>query len=95
MKKCKLFILTSKYEGHSNVLVHSQILNNKILASKAHGANREVLSNNGEVFEKNDPYIIANQAIKIINNKKKKNEKKLLLNKFNDEIVADEYSKLF
>ena len=43
MKKCKLFILTSKYEGHSNVLVHSQILNNKILASKAHGANKEVL----------------------------------------------------
>ena len=95
MKKCKLFILTSKYEGHSNVLVHSQILNNKILASKAHGANKEVLSNNGEVFEKNDPYIIANQAIKIINNKKKKNEKQLLLNKFNDERVADEYSKLF
>ena len=84
MKKCKLFILTSKYEGHSNVLVHSQILNNKILASKAHGANKEVLSNNGEVFEKNDPYIIANQAIKIINNKKKKNEKQLLLNKNND-----------
>ena len=33
-------------------IFHSQILNNKILASKAHGANKEVLSNNGEDIEK-------------------------------------------
>ena len=93
MKKCKLFILTSKYEGHSNVLVHSQILIIKYLHLKLMELTK-VLSNNGEVFEKNDPYIITNQAIKIINNKKKKNEKQLLLNKFNDE-VTDEYYRVF
>ena len=72
MKKCKLFILTSKYEGHSNVLVHSQILNNKILASKAHGANKEVLSNNGEVFEKMIPISSLIKQLKLLIIKKRK-----------------------
>ena len=59
MKKCKLFILSSKYEGHSNVLVHSQILNNKILASHAYGANKEVLQNYGDIFSSKNPNDIA------------------------------------
>ena len=74
MKKCKLFILSSKYEGHSNVLVHSQILNNKILASHANGANKEVLQNNGNIFLNENPKIVAKQAIKIL----QKNVKKLI-----------------
>ena len=95
MKKCKLFILSSKYEGHSNVLVHSQILNNKILASKAFGANKEVLANNGEIFANNKPHLIANQAIKIMNKMKKNNNKDTLKNRFSDEKVVSKFNELF
>ena len=95
MKKCKLFILSSKYEGHSNVLVHSQILNNKILASHANGANKEVLQNNGNIFLNENPKIIAEQAIKILGKRKKSNSKKYLLKRFNDKNVVTEFNKLF
>ncbi len=95
MKKCKLFILTSKYEGHSNVLVHSQILNNKILASHANGANKEVLQNNGNIFLNENPKIVAEQAIKILGKRKKSNSKKYLLKRFNDKNVVTEFNKLF
>lgn len=95
MNKCKLFILSSKYEGHSNVLVHSQILNNKILASKAHGANREVLKNNGELFSTDNPNLIADQAIEIINKKKKKYRKQILIERFSDEKVVSKFNQLF
>ncbi len=95
MKKCKLFILSSKYEGHSNVLVHSQILNNKILASKAYGANKEILRDNGDIFVNNKPKSIAEQAIKIMRQKKKNNLKDILIRRFNDEKVVSQFSSLF
>ncbi len=95
MKKCKLFILSSKYEGHSNVLVHSQILNNKILASKAYGANKEVLKNNGDVFINNNPSLIANQAIKLMRNKKRNINKEMLVRRFSHEKVASRFNELF
>ena len=95
MKKCKLFILSSKYEGHSNVLVHSQILNNKILASSALGANKEVLQNYGNIFINENPISVANQAIKLLQKRKKDNSEKYLLKRFNDHNVATKFSKLF
>ena len=95
MKKCKLFILSSKYEGHSNVLVHSQILNNKILASHAYGANKEVLQNYGDIFSSKNPNDIAIQARNILKKKKKINSEKYLYNRFNDQNVALKFSKLF
>ncbi|MDC3062397.1 glycosyltransferase [Candidatus Pelagibacter sp.] len=95
MKKCKLFILSSKYEGHSNVLVHSQILNNKILASNAYGANKEILRNNGEIFVNNDPSDIAKQAIRIISLKKRPNDIKDLNNRFSEEKIVSRFSEIF
>jgi glycosyltransferase involved in cell wall biosynthesis len=95
MKKCKLFILSSKYEGHSNVLVHSQILNNKILASNALGANKEVLQNYGNIFINENPISVANQAIKLLQKRKKNNSEKYLLKRFNDQNIAEKFSKLF
>ncbi len=95
MKKCKLFMLSSKYEGHSNVLVHSQILNNKILASNAYGANKEILRNNGEIFVNNDPSDIAKQAIRIISLKKRPNDIKDLNNRFSEEKIVSRFSEIF
>ena len=57
MKYCELFILTSRFEGHSNVLVHSQIMNNKIIASHCYGANKEVIGKNGIIYKSKSPKI--------------------------------------
>ncbi|MAH97817.1 MAG: hypothetical protein CMA12_00500 [Euryarchaeota archaeon] len=95
MKRCKLFILTSKYEGHSNVLVHSQILKNKILASSAAGANTEILGKNGEIFTDTIPEKIGDKVIKILLNKNIKISDKKLYKKFSDTNVVSNFSELF
>jgi glycosyltransferase involved in cell wall biosynthesis len=95
MKQCKLFILSSIYEGHSNVLVHSQYLNNKILSSSAAGANKEVLSSNGISYNSKDPIKVANLAIKMLKSKKKNISKSKLLNKFSDKNITYKIAKLF
>ena len=95
MKKCKLFLLSSIYEGHSNVLVHSQILNRKILSSSAHGANDEVLNNHGTIYNSNIPANVANLACKIIKNKKSNVPYKYLINKFEDNKVVSKIERLF
>ena len=95
MKKCELFFLSSIYEGHSNVLVHSQILNRKILSSSAHGANDEVLNNHGNIYSSNIPAHVANLACKIISNKKPDISYKYLTNKFEDNIVVSKIESLF
>ena len=95
MQKCKLFFLSSIYEGHSNVLVHSQILNRKILSSSAHGANDEVLNNNGNIYNSSIPANVANLACKIIKNKKTDISYEYLKNKFEDNKVVSKIENLF
>ena len=95
MKRCKLFILSSIYEGHSNVLIHSQFLNNKILSSSAEGANKEVLSSNGVVFDSDDPVKLSNLAQQSLQSKKKNISKTKLLKKFSDKNIALKIEKLF
>ena len=95
MKNCKLFILSSIYEGHSNVLVHSQYFNNKILSSSAAGANKEVLSSNGISYNSKDPIKVANLAINMLKSKKKNISKSKLLNKFSDKNIIYKIVKLF
>lgn len=95
MKRCKLFILTSIYEGHSNVLIHSQYLNNKILSSSAFGANREVLSSNGTIYNSQDPKKVAKLAIKVLESKEKKISTTKLMDKYSDRIIISKFQKLF
>lgn len=95
LKNCKLFILSSIYEGHSNVLIHSQYLNNKILSSSAAGANKEVLDSNGISYNSKDPIKVANLAIKMLKSKKKNISKSNLLNKFSDQNIIFKIVKLF
>ncbi len=94
MKKCKLFILSSIYEGHSNVLIHSQYLNNRIFASSAGGANDEVLSSNGVVFNSNDPIKVSNLVQQSLQSKKKNISKIKLLKKFSDKNITHKIEKL-
>ena len=95
MKRCKLFILSSIYEGHSNVLIHSQYLNNRILSSSAGGANKEVLNSNGLVFNNLDPMKVSDLAKKSLESKKKNISKVKLLKKFSDRNITHKIEKLF
>ena len=95
MKKCKLFILTSIYEGHSNVLVHAQYLKNNIISSLANGANKEVLSSNGKFYRSSNAKKVANLVINTIKEKKKIISKDKLLKKFNDQKILSKFEKIF
>jgi glycosyltransferase involved in cell wall biosynthesis len=95
MKKCKLFISTSIYEGHSNVLVHAQYLKNNIISSLAGGANKEVLSSNGKFYRSSNAKTVANLVINTIKEKKKFISKDELLKKFNDQKILSEFEKIF
>lgn len=95
MKKCKLFILTSIYEGHSNVLVHAQYLKNNIISSLAGGANKEVLSPNGQFYRSSNAKKVANLVIKAIKEKKKIISKDKLLKKFDDQKILSNFEKIF
>ena len=92
MKNCELFTLTSKFEGHSNVLVHSQIMNNKIIASHCFGANKEVIGNNGLIYKTQYPEKLSMYMDKIIKSKKPNISQKKLFKKFNDQQVVDKFS---
>jgi len=85
-------MLTSRYEGHSNVLVHSQIMSNKILASSAFGSNKEVVQNNGNIFKSNNPKIISKSIRKVLISKKKKINQKKLFKKYNALDVVNRFS---
>lgn len=98
MKKSKLFLLTSLYEGHSNVLVQAQYLKNKIIASTAGGTNREVLISNGIIYKSSNPKKVANLIIKILLNNIK--DKKIVLKnklkqKFDGKVIISKYKKIF
>ena len=94
MKKCKLFILSSKYEGHSNVLVHSQILNNKILAHM-HMVQIKKSYKIMEIYFQVKIQMILQSRQEIFLKKEKINSEKYLYNRFNDQNVALKFSKLF
>ena len=95
LKRCRLFILSSNYEGHSNVLIHSQYLNNRIVSSSAGGANKEVLSSNGIVFDSKNPIKVSNLVQRVLKSKKKDISKIELFNKFNDKNITSKIEKLF
>ena len=95
MKKCKIFILSSIYEGHSNVLVHSQYFNNRIFSSSAGGANKEVLDSNGVIFKSHNPLKVSNLIKQNLEFKKKKISRKKLLKKFSYKNITYKIEKLF
>ena len=97
LKKAKLFVHSSKYEGFGLVLVEALILNKKVISSACPTGPREILKNGkiGDLYEIGDykklAYYIV-EALKNDNLDKEQIEEEI--QKFSKEVVIEEYEKL-
>jgi glycosyltransferase involved in cell wall biosynthesis len=94
MKDANVILLTSLYEGFSNVILESLTLNTPVVATKSPGGNNEVISNgkNGFFVEVQNSDDVVQKLILIKNDKKKiKNN----MSKFDIKIIGKKYEKLF
>jgi glycosyltransferase involved in cell wall biosynthesis len=65
LKKSKLLVLTSRWEGYPNVLVQGMTLNKKIIATACYGSSKAVLGNNGTIIATKKPVVFANGISKV------------------------------
>lgn len=65
LKKSKLLVLTSRWEGYPNVLVQGMTLNKKIIATDCYGSSKAVLGDNGTIISTKKPVVFANGISKV------------------------------
>ena len=72
IKKCNLFVLTSKYEGLPNVLLESLVLKKFIISSNCPSGPKEILLNGkaGYLFKVSNHIDLFEKILKFIRNKK-------------------------
>ncbi len=77
IKKSSLLILSSKYEGMSNVLVEAIVLNTPVISSNCKSGPSEILLNGrgGDLFEVSNFKELSNKIINFFKNKKILNQK--------------------
>ncbi len=84
MNNCKLFILSTKFEGLPVVLMESLLLNKKIIVSNCKAGPREILENGkyGKLFEIGNVEELS-EKILIALNEEDKNTEEYVIKKFN------------
>ena len=74
IKKSKMLILSSRWEGYPNVLIQGMALKKKIVATECHGSSKAVLGKNGKIVRTKNPFIFAKAISKVYkSNEKYKN----------------------
>ncbi|WP_029759268.1 MULTISPECIES: glycosyltransferase [Fusobacterium] len=97
LKKAKLFVHSSKYEGFGLVLVEALILNKKVISSACPTGPKEILENGkiGNLYEVGDYEKLAYYIVESLKNDNIDEELiKKEIQKFNKEVVIKEYEKL-
>ena len=100
LKKSKLFVHSSKYEGLPTVLIEALICNKMIISSNCPTGPKEILKNEscGKLFEVGNTEKLGNYLVEFLSNKEKreKYEKNVTIRKeeFNKNKVIKEYEKL-
>ena len=69
IKKSKMLVLSSRWEGYPNVLIQGMTLKKKIIATDCHGSSKAVLGNNGTIIKTKNPIIFAKEISKVYNSK--------------------------
>lgn len=93
MKSADVLLLTSLYEGFSNVILESLTLNVPVVATNSPGGNKEIVSDgmNGFLAKVKDSDDIVDKLLKV--NQQKKYE--IDVSKFDINIISKEYEKHF
>ncbi|QQB72909.1 glycosyltransferase [Fusobacterium canifelinum] len=97
LKKAKIFVHSSKYEGLPTVLIEALILNKKVISSACPTGPREILENGkiGDLYEIGDYEKLAYYIVEALKNDSL--DKKLIekeIQKFSKEVVIKDYEKL-
>lgn len=92
LKKSKGLILSSKYEGLSNVILEALVLKKRVIASDCPYGPREILKNSefGELFKVGDEVELA----RIISGSNKKIEKNIIMDEFFQENILKKTYKI-
>jgi len=99
IKKCDLFVLSSKYEGLPNVLLEAATLNKSIISTNCPTGPREILMNGkaGTLFKIGDYKDLAKKIIVLKKNKLKSQKMRKInyynLCRFDYKINLEEYYK--
>jgi glycosyltransferase involved in cell wall biosynthesis len=93
IKNSNILLLTSLYEGFSNVILESLFLKTPVVATNSPGGNNEILLNgkNGYLAEVGDPDDIVNKLIMVKNQKKFEFD----VSKYEINFIGKEYEKYF
>ena len=99
LKKAKLFVLSSKYEGFGNVLIEAGMNKIPIISSNCKHGPTEILENGkyGDLFQVGDHRELTRKIKNFINNPqkliKKSNKFYKSLKRFNTKKIINEYKK--
>ena len=69
IKKSKMLVLSSRWEGYPNVLVQGMVLKKKIVATDCYGSSKAVLGKNGTIIRTNNSIIFAKAISKAYKSK--------------------------
>ena len=97
LKKAKLFVHSSKYEGLPTVLIEALVLNKKVISSACPTGPKEILENGkiGDLYEIGNYEKLAYYIIEALKNSSL--DKELIekaIQKFSKEVVIKDYEKL-
>ena len=93
MKNSDVLLLTSLYEGFSNVILESLFLNIPVVATNSTGGNKELIfdGKNGFLAQLGNPDDIVNKLIKVKNQKKFEFDVSI----YKIDFIGKEYEKYF
>ena len=96
MKRCELFVHSSKAEGLPNSLLQAICLNKVVVCTDCDYGPREIIegSNFGKLVPVGDHNLMASQINKLLSNKEKLLANKEFLRKFEIEKIVDAYEKV-
>ena len=93
MKNANVLLLTSLYEGFSNVILESLALNIPVVATDSPGGNKEIISNgiNGFLAKVGNIDDIVEKLLQA----KKQQKYNIDVSKFNIDLISEQYEKHF
>lgn len=95
MSACDVFVLSSAYEGLPTVLIEAMACQAQVVSTDVSGA-EEILKDNGEIVNVNDPEQLAQSIVLLLErNEKNKAGYEYVYNKFNLNMISDQWLDIY
>lgn len=95
MSACDVFVLSSDYEGLPTVLIEAMACQAHVVSTDVSGA-EEILKDNGEIVDVNDPEQLAQSILLLLDaNEKNKSGYEYVYNKFNLNMISEQWLDIY